>query len=125
MSVCCVYVCMYVCVYVCMCVCIRDGTIHDLKVSMHCPKNITMHRCTIHKQTKYLPFSNFVAIIWLKTGIYISQLYTQHSYVCSIYVDTPDILRYTICRYVESCIDSCITLLRIAIHRCIDISSHL
>ena len=33
---------MYACV--CMCMSARDGTIHNLKVLMHCPNNITMQQ---------------------------------------------------------------------------------
>ena len=43
----------------------------------------------------------------------------------SEFIDYCDALRYTTHRYIKNCIDTSITILHIAIRRCIDVSSHL
>ena len=43
----------------------------------------------------------------------------------SEFIDYCDALRYTMHRYIKNCIDTSITILHIAIRRCIDVSSHL
>ena len=124
---------------------LRDGMIQHLKVSIHCHKNITIHRyiaivtrlaeCVVQGSTLavnwHLCLVSHDQIIFMSV-LTTTKLQSDHTrlifYAIHNHVYTTmhtNNIEHKMYWYTEVYINTCIGLSCIAIHQCIDISSHL